>query len=680
MATSLISTDRDPDRRSQAPDKPRRPKPGKWWWAGLAVLIGLVALALVSIPVVSRLAQVSLVIGVLTVLAVVLMMVWRRLLWRVGRRLTFSYLLIGVLPIPLLAILLGVGGYLLSGFFLAHLFRSSMSVVYSELVTTASISAAAFAGQSNQVDSPFEDFDLIFYKDGKRLGSNSAGPEAWPAWLAQETEYALETESRSVMPPLLATADGGITIGAAVSLGPKGVLAIYRGDLADALGRRSQVWVELVRANDERKTVATLQVFDSEWTLMPLSRTGSATNHNDFFREQGQEPKWMIVGLEAAGPLFDVASGTEVDDGVSATVFAPFSTVIDNLFSRSSEVDAIAWIAFILPAFLLFDIYLIALIMAAYLIFGLSRAVNQLSRATAAVSHSDFSHRIKVRRQDQVGDLQRAFNDMGAHLETSVHRAAEQEVIAKELEIAQDLQQGLLPTVVDTGAALDVACFFEPSTVIGGDYYDILRLPDERPRIAIVNADVSGHGLPAGLRMAMLKSALDILVRERKDLEEILAALDHTVRTSGDRRSFVTAVLCVLDLQLGTVEITNAGAPPTYLLRQGEVEEIVLAGSPLGALGNDYEHRSVRLERGDVLVWLSDGLIEATNDDDDAFGYDGILETLAGPADSASEVRDRLINAVRLHCAGRPADDDRTMVVVRYLGPPSAESQPIRIG
>ena len=181
--------------------------------------------------------------------------------------------------------------------------------------------------------------------------------------------------------------------------------------------------------------------------------------------------------------------------------------------------------------------------------------------------------------------------------------------------------------------------------------------------------------------MAMIKSALDILVRERKDIEEILQALDATVRSSGDRRNFVTASICLLDLDLGTLEVTNAGHPPTYLIRGGEVTEITLPGSPLGTLGRDYAHRSVRLEREDVLVWLSDGLIEATNDDDLAFGYDGILEALAdGPTNDATVVRDRVIEAVRRHCAGRPADDDRTMVVLRYLGPTSAgESRPIPI-
>lgn len=651
------------------------------FWISALVLAALFAVAFAKIPVFSVLAWVTLVVAGVFLVSGLFLALWRRLLWRVGRRLAFSYFLIGVLPIPLLAALLGVGGYLLSGFFLAHLFRESVTGLYAEVTSAAVVAADAYEQADVRSGSPKGDIELVYYRAGRRIGEHEIAPAEWPIWLEEETRYAINSETNNVLPPLIQTPAQQITVAAAVGKDQLGVLALHRDDLTDDLRRRSRIWVELVRPGDRDNRVATLQLFDSEWTLMPLQRTETATNLEDFYTVDGERPRWFVVGLEAAGPLYDFASGEEVTPEVSATVFAPFSTVTNNLFSRSSEVDTIAWISFIIPAFLLFDIYLIALILASYLAFGLSRAVNHLSRATDYVRQSDFSHRIKVRRLDQVGDLQRDFNEMTAHLETLVHNAAEQEILAKELEIAQELQKGLLPKEIDVGDALDVACYFEPSTVIGGDYYDLLRMPEERQRVAIIHADVSGHGLPAGLRMAMIKSALDILVRERKNIEEILQALDATVRSSGDRRSFVTASICLLDLDLGTLEITNAGHPPTYLIRGGEVTEITLPGSPLGTLGTDYAHRSVRLERQDVLVWLSDGLIEATNDDDLAFGYDGILETLAdGPTDSAKVVRDRVIEAVRRHCAGRPADDDRTMVVLRYLGPASSgESRPISI-
>src|SRR4029077_7557518 len=113
--------------------------------------------------------------------------------------------------------------------------------------------------------------------------------------------------------------------------------------------------------------------------------------------------------------------------------------------------------------------------------------------------------------------------------------------------------------------AVEFATLFEPSAAIGGDYFDILRL-DER-RLAVIIAGVSGHGLSTGLRMAMLKAALLILVQDETDSEQILRRLDAVVRADTETRLLVTSPLSLPDFRHGTLEITNAGHPPTYRLR-----------------------------------------------------------------------------------------------------------------
>ncbi len=230
------------------------------------------------------------------------------------------------------------------------------------------------------------------------------------------------------------------------------------------------------------------------------------------------------------------------------------------------------------------------------------------------------------------------------------------------------MQQSLIPKNLPEGEAVEFSTLFEPSAAIGGDYFDVLRLSDHE--LAVVVADVSGHGLPTGLRMAMVKAALGILVVETQEADEILRRLDGTVRSGdpggGESRFFVTATFAKVDFRAGRVELTNAGHPPTYHLRDGRAEEILLPGSPLGGLGTSYGHRTIEIEAGDALVWLSDGLIEAADGDDEPFGYDAVRAALAGPCESAVQVRDRLLAAVEAHTGGRPALDDRTLVVMRY--------------
>jgi phosphoserine phosphatase RsbU/P len=313
-------------------------------------------------------------------------------------------------------------------------------------------------------------------------------------------------------------------------------------------------------------------------------------------------------------------------------------------------------------------VYLVASVMAAFMITALSLAVNRLSAATAAVRAGNFGLRIPVRRRDQLGDLQRSFNEMSADLESLVAAAAQKEVLEKELSIARDLQKSLIPSNLPIREGVEFATLFEPSAAIGGDYFDVLRLSEDE--LAVIIADVSGHGLSSGLRMAMVKAALLILVEETSEPEEIFRRLDRVVR---DGRAFVTATLALIHLPTGTLRLLNAGHPPTYVIRRGEAREILLPSSPLGGLGKTYGHETVALERGDVVVWLSDGLIEAANAEGDPFGYDTVLQTLQGFADdvSAADVRNRLLAAIERHVGSQPPGDDRTLMVMRWRGRPS---------
>jgi sigma-B regulation protein RsbU (phosphoserine phosphatase) len=292
--------------------------------------------------------------------------------------------------------------------------------------------------------------------------------------------------------------------------------------------------------------------------------------------------------------------------------------------------------------------------------------VNRLSRATAAIGRGDFSFRIPVKRRDQIGDLQRSFNTMAEHLAELVETAAQKEAIDKELELARRVQRDLLPDALEAGSGVDVATTFEPSSAIGGDYFDILRRPGGR--LAVVVADVSGHGLAAGLRMAMVKSALALLVEEELAATAILERLRRLLRARPGERGFVTLTLSEFDPADGELRVTNAGHPPCYLVRRdGRVEEVALPGAPLGALAGAPGVGAYRLAAGDAVVWLSDGIPECLSAAGDPFGYERVERALAGPFASAAELRDRLLAALRGHCADAPVEDDRTLVALRYV-------------
>jgi len=613
------------------------------------------------------------------VVFLLLWLLWKGLqvfLWRVGRRLAFSYLLIGILPIPMVVLLVLLNLYLLGGYFLGHLYRDAASGLHTEILTAAEVHLTSFeVGNRLPADREGE-LIFAFYRAGGRIGGDSSLPQRWPEWLTTESESP-KNSKREPMVSYVAREDGSATMAGSVQRGDHGVLAVYDGTIESELTARSDVWVMLLKAEDPRKEgLIRVQLLGKEFVLQPFTARRSTEGRQEYFGvppESGKLPWWrrpFIWWGEISGPLRNLQDGTTISEFVTASLNATPAIAFRHLISGSAEVNTAIWASLIAITGVLLSIYVLAIIMAFYMIFTLSRAVNRLSRATEAVRRGEFSVRIPVRRRDQIGELQRSFNEMAASLDSSVVAIAQKEVLEKELEIARDLQQSLLPTDIPTSESVEFATLFDPSAAIGGDYFDILRIDEDR--LVVVIADVSGHGLPTGLRMAMLKAALVILVQEGKPPEEIFKRLSAMVRGEQERRFFVTSTLAVIDFRSGKMELTNAGHPPTYLLHHGEVSEIALTGHPLGALGDSYGHQTIQLAYGDIVVWLSDGIIEAVDDSGEPFGYERLQSSLEGEASSASEVRDRLLTAAKAHTSGRPGEDDKTLVAMRYSAAGSA--------
>ncbi|HEY0514930.1 MAG TPA: SpoIIE family protein phosphatase [Thermoanaerobaculia bacterium] len=639
-----------------------------------AIVVALVVVALAGIPYVSLLTRFMLAAGAVALVAWLLWRLYHAFFWKVGRRLAFSYFLLGVLPIPLLLLLLAVLAYLLSGFFLGHLYRDAVESVQEDLAAAARTRLAAFiahgaAGPPRQAEAG----DVVFgyYRDGRKLAGDPRLPAAWPAWLDLPGPVVQQGTRWEVAPHFVAVRDGRPTLAAAASREGSGVVALFAGDFDGEVSRRSKVWTEIFRSDDPGLSSVSLSFHGRKVPFQRIHRDQQAADSARFFKRLSRgERRWddpLLWWGEISGPLADLATGRLAAEYVAANLNATPNTVLRQLFSSAAEIDALAWATLLIVGFLLFDVYAAAALMAVFMIVGLSRAVNRLSRGTEAVQRGDFSVRIPVRRRDQVGNLQRSFNEMAGNLETLVATAAQKELLEKELELARNLQKSLLPHDLPTGGGVEFATLFEPSAAIGGDYFDVLRTSEEE--LAVIIADVSGHGLSSGLRMAMLKAALLILIAETREPEEILGRLDSVVRANRERRFFVTATLGLFNVRTGILRLTNAGHPPTYRVRGGEVQEILLPSSPLGGLGHNYAKATLALEPGDSVVWLSDGLIEATNAADEPFGYDSVKKVLEGVAgESAVDIRDRLLAAVARHTAGHPLGDDRTLMVMRWGG------------
>lgn len=241
--------------------------------------------------------------------------------------------------------------------------------------------------------------------------------------------------------------------------------------------------------------------------------------------------------------------------------------------------------------------------------------------------------------------------------------------VRDELEVARELQEDLLPHDVPPIPGYDFAHSYRTANEVGGDYYDLTPLPDGR--ISLLVGDASGHGMAAGLVMAIanatLKTALDLDPRP----ERVIALLNRTLCRTGTKRTFMSVFYALLDPQTGSLEYVCAGHPFPVLRRaDGTLEELGCGCLPLGMREPlEVQPETVQLQPGDMVLLYTDGLAEALDSQGrEAFGYPRIA-ALTGDGGSPRNVHDRILKAFDRHVGGEPLKDDVTVLIAARLPP-----------
>jgi sigma-B regulation protein RsbU (phosphoserine phosphatase) len=230
--------------------------------------------------------------------------------------------------------------------------------------------------------------------------------------------------------------------------------------------------------------------------------------------------------------------------------------------------------------------------------------------------------------------------------------------------MARTIQHKLLPPPEARLEGLSVLAHFDPVAEIGGDYYDYLAMPDGRTALPL--GDVSGHGLPTGLLVAMAKSALATLIESGLLGGELFARMNEVMLRSTDPRHFMTLCMLAYDPRTRRGTLTNAGQLPPYRVSNGSVESLSLPAFPLGLFPDRiFPTRDYAFASGDLLVFYSDGRIEAANSEDELFGFDRFEAALKSQGRlGAPALRDAILAAVTEHTGGRPKDADRTLMIL----------------
>lgn len=239
------------------------------------------------------------------------------------------------------------------------------------------------------------------------------------------------------------------------------------------------------------------------------------------------------------------------------------------------------------------------------------------------------------------------------------------ERLRHDLEVAQEIQRRFLPLRPPRLSGWAFAAEYKPALAIGGDFYDFIPLGDDR--MAIIIGDVSGKGVSGALLMARMTSEFRMLAVTKRDPADVMASVNASLIAASYEGLFVTATYAVLDLAQGVVTFSNAGHLRPMVRRYGvqTVETFETADVPLGVMDDTiFTQESFSLGYGDVLMLMSDGVIESTNAERRQLGLEPVEKVLReGGADAEATIED-VMGLVRRFVKDAPQFDDLTIVSV----------------
>ncbi|MCA9079312.1 MAG: SpoIIE family protein phosphatase [Planctomycetaceae bacterium] len=238
-----------------------------------------------------------------------------------------------------------------------------------------------------------------------------------------------------------------------------------------------------------------------------------------------------------------------------------------------------------------------------------------------------------------------------------------------EMGIARNVQQALLPEAMPVLEGYEFYATYEAAQAVGGDYYDVIPLPDGK--ICLAFGDVAGKGVPASLVMSRMSSAVRTLVEHVDDAGELVAKINDHMCAKAVEGRFVTFVLTILDTRNHRMQVVNAGHMALMVRKpDGGIEEFgeEAIGVPIGVLeGFPFEVVERDIHPGETFVIYTDGVSEAMNPRSDLYGIDRLKDVVSQGSPRPGELGPAIRADVKRHAAGRPQNDDITLMVFGRL-------------
>jgi sigma-B regulation protein RsbU (phosphoserine phosphatase) len=572
---------------------------------------------------------------------------YRHVIWRLRNRLIVAYLFIAVVPFVLIVVLVEMTADRVFGQMAIYLVTSELNRRISGLNGPAEALARTPAANRAEVArrlaplirNRFPQFEILVRGDSEmRYPPDSAieaPPEGW-----ENTRGLVLRKKRICAWTHLRVEGAEVTIVAPITQELLALLVPGLGDidfLYDFARTRASQLPQAVNSLDFQVTM-----------LYPMPI-----------------PRWDTPGRE---------------DRNAIIVSTRPSAVLGIVYGQQSSEQW--WAAFVAVALLFLVVELVSVVTGIRLTRSITGAVHNIYEGTLKVKEADFSHRIPVNGSDQLAELSASFNTMTENLGRLLVIAKEKERLQSELEIAREVQSQLFPKEAPRARGFEITGVCNPARMVSGDYYDFMALSETSLAFAI--GDVAGKGISAALLMAAIQSTMRTQLSQglpmaaaagtagfdvRLSTADVVSRLNRQLYANTSPEKYATFYFGLYDDVSHSLAYTNAGHLPPMLLRGESIDLLEVTGTVVGAFPvARYEEKTVRLERGDILVTYTDGIVEPENVYGEMFGEERLREVLLrhSKADS-KEMIARVMEAVVEWTGAGELQDDMTMVIARRV-------------
>lgn len=314
---------------------------------------------------------------------------------------------------------------------------------------------------------------------------------------------------------------------------------------------------------------------------------------------------------------------------------------------------------------------LLGVVMSLMMSAQITKPVAKLVEGAGEIAKGDFKVRVDVKTHDEMKFLADAFNKMARDLESSVEARIYKERVGRELELARQIQQRLVPSIIPKVEGIDLAAGLLPAEEIGGDIYDFLPLDHEGMLMYL--GDVTGHGVAAGL-VSSVANALLFGYADGGDLKKILIDVNRVLKFKTMPTMFMTICLMKWDSASGKFSYANAGHEQIIHFRAAEKKAVFLPshGIALGMVPDISAKTTVDevvVKKDDVLVIYSDGIPEAWKNEHEKYGDERLLKVVEsfGNMRSSEAIKEAILADVKQYMGSYKQVDDITIMVLRKV-------------